>query len=297
MTLDIFGVTATNPHEHVVPFRTSGAGSPLFCFPGSGGNVAVFREMVSALPEGQPAYAIDMEWLCEAEQDFTIEQLAALYLPVIRQIQNRGPYHFCGYSFGGLVAYELAIRLIGEGDAVGLVALLDAPNPALMANLSDADSVKFRKTYLIDRLRKYGLQLARGDIGSFMDNASAFIVSRAGKLFMPSIKAGFRMVNRPLPGALRANDPGFLKAWRGYAPKPYPKSLVCFRVQDRGPEHDRDPSMGWDACALGGVQVHVVPGGHIDMMRMPSVAVVADKLASYLDDGPYRRKETGAGTL
>jgi len=285
MTRDICSIVGISAHAHVVPLRTSGAGSPLFCFPGSGGNVYIFREMVSALPEGRPIYAIDMEWLCEADQDFSIEQLATLYLPVVRKLQQSGPYHFCGYSFGGLVAYEMATRLINEGDAASLVALLDVPNPALRKNLSEADSVKFRKTYLTDRLRKYGSQLARGDLKTFMGNGSAFIVSRAGKCFMPSIKAGFRRMNRPVPGLLRANDPGFLKAWHAYNPKPYPKGIVCFRVEDRGPEHGRDPSMGWEACAMGGVQVHVVPGGHVDMMNAPSVAVVADKLAGYLGSG------------
>ena len=43
---------------------------------------------------------------------------------------------------------------------------------------------------------------------------------------MPSIKMAFRMVNRPLPVILRANDPGFLKAWRGYIPKRY-RSVWC----------------------------------------------------------------------
>jgi len=68
------------------------------------------------------------------------------------------------------------------------------------------------------------------------------------------------------------------------------ESVVCFRVQDRGPEHDRDPSMGWNNCAMGGVQVHVVPGDHADMMRMPTVRAVADVLATYLERGRIARR-------
>jgi thioesterase domain-containing protein len=241
--------------------------------------------MVAALPEGQPVYAVDMEWLCDAKQDFTVEQLAAFYLDFIRKIQQNGPFYFCGYSFGGLVAYEMAMRLINEGDSASLVALLDAPNPALISNLSWADAAQFRKTYLIDRLKKYSLQLVRGDIEAFMGRGFAFIISRARRFFMPSIKIGLRMLNRPLPGRLRGDDPGFLKAWQCYIPKRYPKSLVCFRVQDRGPEHDRDLSMGWDTYAMGGAQVHVVPGRHVDMMRMPYVRAVAEKLTAHLDSG------------
>jgi thioesterase domain-containing protein len=53
--------------------------------------------------------------------------------------------------------------------------------------------------------------------------------------------------------------------------------------------------MGWDSCVTGGVQVHIVPGGHVDMMNMPSVGVIAEKLAAYLDNGSHRKES--AGTL
>jgi thioesterase domain-containing protein len=273
--------------SHIVPFRTSGAGLPLFCFPGSGGDVGIFRQMIAALPEGQPIFGIDMEWLRDIRREFTVEQIAALYLDIIREIQRTGPYHFCGYSFGGLVAYEIALRLVDKGDSVGLIALLDTPNPALTSNLSKADSARFRMTYLVDRLGRYGRYILQGDIKAFIGRGLAFVISRVGGFFMPSIKLGFRLLKRPLPVVLRSNDPGFLKAWHTYVPKPYYKSLVCFRVQDRGPEYDRDPSMGWSACARGGVQVCLVPGGHVDMMITPSsVRVIAETLVTYLDRGP-----------
>ena len=297
MNRDPFGSAAATAQPHIVPIRTSGAGSPLFCFPGSGGNPYVFQEMVAALPEGQPVFAIDMEWLCDTEHCFTVEQHAAFCLDVVRKIQKNGPYYFCGYSFGGLIAYEMAMRLINENDSASLVALLDTPNPALLSNLSRVDSAQFRRTYLRDRLRKYGLQLAHGQFRAFMDRGLAFIISRASRSFMPAIKIGFRIANRPLPGRLRDHDPAFLRAWRDYIPKRYPKNLVCFRVQDRGPEHDRDLSMGWDTYAMGGVEVHVVPGRHVDMMRMPYVRAVADKLTTYLDNGSDPKKDPLAGTF
>jgi thioesterase domain-containing protein len=292
MTDSIFTSAATRNQVHIVPLRTVGERPPLFCFPGSGGNIDVFRPMTAALPEGRPVYAIDMTWLCETDEPFTVEALAAYYLDIIRGVQKSGPYCLCGYSFGGLVAYETATRLVGEGDCVGLVALLDAPNPALISNLSKAEAAEFRMTYLIDRLKRYAVQLLRGDIGTFTSRGYAFIIARAGGLFMPSIKAASRMMNWRLPDKFRENDPGFLRAWRSYAPKHYPMRAVCFRAQGRGPEHDRDASMGWDACVMGGVDVHVVPGEHTDMMRMPSVGVIAEKLGAHLDralDSKMRR--------
>jgi thioesterase domain-containing protein len=44
---------------------------------------------------------------------------------------------------------------------------------------------------------------------------------------------------------------------------------------------------------LGGVQVHIVPGGHLDMMSMPAVRLVAEKLAAYLGNGSNLKESVG----
>jgi thioesterase domain-containing protein len=282
-TMNIFEAIDPNAKSHVVSLRNSAAGSPLFCFPGSGGNVHIFRDLVAALPRWQSAYGIDMEWLCSVTSDFTVEEIAAFYLKVIRHVQKNGPYRLCGYSFGGLVAYEIARLLTDEGDSANLVALLDAPNPALIANLSASQSAEFRRQYLADRLRRYARDLLRGDFKAIIDRGFAFVVSRFGRPLLPLIKFGIRLFGKPIPAAIRANDPGFLRAWRAYVPRSYPKQIICFRIQERGPEHDHDPTMGWNACVTGGVEVHVVAGGHVNMMKMPSVGAIAENLVSHLD--------------
>jgi thioesterase domain-containing protein len=287
MTQSIFDSVAANGRSHIKPLRASGAGSPLFCFPGAGDSPARFRELTAFLPDSQPVYAIDLDSLWGIEQEFTIEQLARFYLELIRKIQGSGPYFLCGYSFGGLVAYEMAMRLIDEGDSVSLIALLDTPNPALKSDLSVTDAVQFHKSYLINRLKKYYRMLVRWDFKQMTLSGLAFMSTNFGSFFLPAMKVGFRIVNRPLPTVFGAHDPTtvFSKAWRSYVPKRYGKSVVFFRVQDRGPEYDRDLSMGWDTYVTGGVQVHIVPGGHLDMMSVPAVCVLAEKLASYLDNG------------
>lgn len=251
---------------------------------------------MAVLPNSQPVYAINLDPLWKLEEAFTIEQLADFYLDLIRTIQKRGPYFLCGYSFGGLVAYEIATRLIDEGDSVNLIALLDTPNPALKSDLSVTDAMQFHKSYLIDRFKKYIHMLLRCDFKQMTHSGLAFMSTKFGSFFLPAMKAVFRLVNKPLPTVFGAHDPTttFSKAWRSYVPKPYAKSVVFFRVQDRGPEYDHDPSMGWDLYVKGGVQVHVVPGDHLDMLSMPAVRAVAEKLATYLDDGSNRNWSVGA---
>jgi thioesterase domain-containing protein len=282
MPNDIFESVSTTAISHIVPLRSSRVGFPLFCFPGSGGDIQVFSDMVATMPGGSPVYGVNLEWLCDETSDFTVEKIAAFYQPIIQTNQKIGPYFFCGYSFGGLVAFEMARRMAGDGHDVRLVALLDAPNPALRSNLSAADSAQFRNAYVSDRLRRYAGFLLRGNIKTFVGRGLAYVVARAGKQFTPSIKAVFRFFNWPLPAILRANDPGFLRAWRNYVPKQYAKGVVCFRTQDRGPEHDFDPTMGWDSCVKGEVRVIFLPGGHVDMMGRPSVRIISNEIASCL---------------
>jgi acetoacetyl-CoA synthetase len=51
--------------------------------------------------------------------------MAAFYLESIRRLQPEGPYFIAGFSFGGLVALEMARTLLGTGHEVALLALLD----------------------------------------------------------------------------------------------------------------------------------------------------------------------------
>ena len=51
--------------------------------------------------------------------------MAADYLREIKARQPNGPYCLCGYSFGGLVAFEIARQLSESGNEVGFVGLFD----------------------------------------------------------------------------------------------------------------------------------------------------------------------------
>lgn len=51
--------------------------------------------------------------------------MASHYIEAIHTVQPMGPYHLCGWSMGGIVAYEMAKQLKSRGQEVGLIALLD----------------------------------------------------------------------------------------------------------------------------------------------------------------------------
>lgn len=55
----------------------------------------------------------------------TIEGLAARYVQGIRELQPSGPYRVAGYSFGAVLALEIAQQLLASGEEVETLFLLD----------------------------------------------------------------------------------------------------------------------------------------------------------------------------
>ena len=175
-----------------------------------------------------------------------------------------------------------------EGESASLVALLDVPNPALISNLSRVELAQFRKTYLSHRLRKYGRQLMRGDIKAFISRGLGFITSRARRFFVLD-QDGISDGEQAVAGKTARRRSRLHDGVAGlYSEAIYKASGVFSGARSWTGVLPRS-LMGWDTYAMGGVQVHVVPGRHTDMLRTPYVRAIADKLTTYLDNGCRKR--------
>jgi amino acid adenylation domain-containing protein len=104
--------------------------APLFFVHGLGGNVAELVPIARSMPYPGAVFGIQARGLGRGERPHTtVEAMATEYLTAIKARQPHGPYYLCGYSFGGLVAFEMARRLALSGEEVGLLGLFDTlPN-------------------------------------------------------------------------------------------------------------------------------------------------------------------------
>ncbi len=99
---------------------------PVFVIPGIGGNVVKVLAAARRVAYAGAVIGIRARGAVRGETPHTrIDAMAVDYVNEIKQRQPRGPYYLCGYSSGGLVAFEIARRLHEAGDAVGFVGLLD----------------------------------------------------------------------------------------------------------------------------------------------------------------------------
>ncbi|HBL31274.1 MAG TPA: non-ribosomal peptide synthetase, partial [Acidobacteria bacterium] len=117
----------------LVVLRAGGDGAPLFLVHPGGGTVFVYLELVRRLPPGFPVFGLQAPGIDPGEQPpTTVDALVAHHLEQIRRVHPVGtrPVHLAGWSFGGLVAFELARRLREEGDDVAGCTLIDPTDPA-----------------------------------------------------------------------------------------------------------------------------------------------------------------------
>ncbi|GGV18424.1 hypothetical protein GCM10010275_70130 [Streptomyces litmocidini] len=110
----------------LLPLSTRGTRRPLFCVhPGTGVGWA-YAGLARHLGNDQPLYALQARALSEPDhRPRGVGAMADDYLEQIRRIQPWGPYRLLGWSYGGLVAHAMAVRLREAGERVELLALMD----------------------------------------------------------------------------------------------------------------------------------------------------------------------------
>lgn len=105
-------------------FNETAKGSTLFVLPpGEGGAESYMNNLARQLPD-QRLVLFNNVHLHTPMQSF--EEIARYYLAHVRRLQPHGPYHFFGWSFGGVVSIELALQLQVEGEQVSSLLMVDS---------------------------------------------------------------------------------------------------------------------------------------------------------------------------
>ncbi|MFF1950963.1 non-ribosomal peptide synthase/polyketide synthase, partial [Kitasatospora herbaricolor] len=111
----------------VLPLRSTGTSTPLFCIHPGGGISWSYSGLLNHVGPDHPVYAIQARGLGRPEPlPTSYEEMAADYADQIRKIQPEGPYLLLGWSAGGLIAHALACELQSRGERTALLAILDA---------------------------------------------------------------------------------------------------------------------------------------------------------------------------
>ena len=120
-----FGVETATATTRVHAYRPHPGGDPVVLLTGAGGNAAHWYPHVAALAEASPVYGIDMPGDANPSVPRAMmtppASCAAWLEELLAQLSDR-PAHLVGFSYGGWVAMNQAIRAPGR---VASVTLLD----------------------------------------------------------------------------------------------------------------------------------------------------------------------------
>ncbi|MFF2542683.1 amino acid adenylation domain-containing protein [Kitasatospora sp. NPDC058063] len=148
---------AADALDVLLPLRAGGDRPPLFCVHPAAGISWVYSGLLRHLGPEQPVYGLQARGL-RGDAPASVAEIAEDYVRQIRAVRPDGPYHLLGWSFGAVVAQEMAVRLRAEGAEVGLLALLDGA-PAVRT--ADAPPVETADT-LAELLHSLGHDPADG---------------------------------------------------------------------------------------------------------------------------------------
>ncbi|MFE9203290.1 amino acid adenylation domain-containing protein [Micromonospora sp. NPDC007230] len=254
----------------LLPLRRHGARPPLFCVHPASGFSWSYSGLMGHLTD-RPIYGLQSRGLAErAELPGSVGQIAEDYLARIREVQPAGPYHLLGWSFGGLIAHEIAARLRADGEQVALLALLDS-FPKTEAERAEPGILN-RAEFLAGMLQLAGYP---GDAAAAQvdEEQVAELLSRnegvLGRLEARHITALYEVFANNSRLA-REHRPGHVDL----------DALLFVATRDRAP--GADPRAAWRPHLSGGVRTHDVDCQHNDMTQPEPLAAIGRVLAERL---------------
>jgi len=253
----------------LVPIQEQGDASPLFLLPGIGGSLVDYYPLAKQLGGDRPVFGLQphgIDGVAEPLDD--VIAIAECYWEQIRQVQPRGPYYLAGYSFGGVLAYELAQQIRAAGEEVAMLALVDTSfedfceRPLL-------ERVWFHLRYMFsgEAERKFGYFRTR-------------LVN-----FIHRFRYGFR--ERPLdymldcmnltPASRRVAGSHW-QAWSRYRPQPYPGHIHILLAgwSQESPRH-KELTWNWANLAERGVTLCAIPGTHENLFKGRNLTILAEQ--------------------
>ena len=279
---------AAGPPSALVAIQPGGTRHPLFLVHPAGGQVFPYVQLAQLLGPDQPCYGLQAVELDNGQDaPRRIEDMAAHYIQALKTVQPSGPYFLGGWSMGGVVAVEMAQRLHAQGEQIALLALFDGriPSPGESFPDEDAEAVSLVERY-------FGISF--GPMKSLAqlpkDEQLVLILEKAKSAGLVPAELDVHQAGRFME-VLRSD----LRATDAYALKRYSGRITFFKASDTLTGPAVDPTMGWGDWADGGVEVHMVPGNHANMMYQPHVGALAAALTACLKlaRSPTDEQETG----
>jgi hypothetical protein len=274
----------------IVPFNQAGAAPPFYCVHSLSGKVTDYVQLAALLGPDQPFFGIQMPAKNRntefggALETISVQTIAGLYVKSLERFQPSGPLALGGWSFGAILALEMAQQLKARGrDVVALVAFDIAPTALLTAVNGKGAFYRFEKFarmpgWLLrhDLVRKPSLKAWRAVLRKKLAGVDA------GKGAEPAFFVKEFIDVAKYPPAHVALMQEMLNAEIGYRPKTYDGAVRVFAASRQvSQRHFLDMKRAW-AIIAPRAKISSVRGTHRSMIESRDGRGLAASLARCL---------------
>jgi thioesterase domain-containing protein/acyl carrier protein len=260
---------AAAPERYLVTLREHDPSArPLWLVHPAGGSLVLYEPMVSHLRQPRRVLGVEAVGLDGATALATIHEMADHQVETITRVQPSGPYRIIGYSIGGVIAVEIARRLMARGEQIELLGAIEAGEPS---GISVAPS---RREKYVELVRRRDLRNIAGALGQS--------ARRRLKVTADAVS----VAHNPHERAHRAVLDAMVQAFVSYEPVALDVPVTLFLGDDNSDSVLDSLATRWGALATGGVNVMKVHGSHNDdmILRDPHAAALAAALEYTLEE-------------
>jgi amino acid adenylation domain-containing protein len=280
------------PSPCLVPLQPQGSKPPLFLVHGVGGEVLTYTTLPRHLGADQPIYGLRARGAHGTQAPLRrVEEMAAHYVEEVRSV-TRGPVFLGGFSFGGILAFEMARQLQAQGIPPALLVIFDIDVPHLYLKVIGQLKWFYQFASNLPRWVLHGigdcppgqrvayLRRRVGIVKEVIQNLAAFSPQAPASLGVGALP-DLSHVPENHRRVWEANH----EAFQHYAPRPYDGRVTLIRCRTQPLIGTFEHDQGWGRLATGGVDVTVVPGFHGTLFKEPQVQRLARRLRQILCKG------------
>ncbi|HKT02972.1 MAG TPA: KR domain-containing protein, partial [Rugosimonospora sp.] len=252
---------------------------PLFLAHPAGGSTQVYRQLVALLDPDQPVYGL------ERFDEGTVAERATRYVRLIREVCPTGPYRLGGWSFGGVLAFEMARQFAATGEKVDAVLLLDSGLPVPVPPEEAARLLTGRFLGFVQYLR----DTYRAPVKLDPEQLRGLTEDEQFELVLAQMSAtGLTARLPPAVWRHQIDSHRDTRALDEYQAGPYPGPVTLYRCTQATPWAVTDPryehpdaARGWDRFCTD-LRIVPVTAHHLNLLDPPAVEVIAADLRRVL---------------
>ena len=254
----------------VVPVEVlkEGTGVPLFCIHPGGGMSWPYQALGNYLD--CPIIGIQRILQGEEAEPRSIRDMAKNYADRIQEVYPTGPYNLLGWSFGGVVAHELAIELQRRGCVIARLILLDAL-PSIDSSVTPA---LVEENILEEVLRFYRIDIPEQEEPLTYEQIEELVRER-GAVEFPRYKQYLDLIVQALNSSVALH--------RAHEPAVFDGDIIIFSAVGDANDRSSSPLESWQPYVAGDITEYSIDCTHKDMLTAESVSLYGQQLKFSLE--------------